>query len=207
MLLALPAGAIADIVDRRRLLMAVQVYFFVVIGSLAVLAALGLIQPWSLLAFSFAVGVGTALMMPAWSAIVPELVPAEELPAAVALNSIGINISRAIGPAIAGVLIASVGPWLVFALDALSSIGVLVVLARWRRASRDTALPAERFLSALRVGLRFITHTRALQAGLVRGPAFFLFSRAAWALFPLGGRRGPGPGPGACGRRLPRTGV
>src|SRR5258708_30926048 len=185
MLLALTAGAIGDIVDRRRLLMAVQVYFFVVIGSLAVLAALGLIQPWSLLAFRFAVGVGTALMMPAWSAIVPELVPAEELPAAVALNSIGINISRAIGPAIAGVLIASVGPWLVFALDALSSIGVLVVLARWRRASRATAPPAERFLSALRVGLRFITHTRALQAGVGAGAAVLIFSTPARALFPV----------------------
>src|SRR5258708_17455569 len=106
--LGVAAGAIADIVGRRRLLMAVQVYFFIVIGSLAVLAALGLIQPWSLLAFSFAVGVGTALMMPAWAAIVPELVPAEELPAAVALNSIGLNISRAIGPALPVLLIAAV---------------------------------------------------------------------------------------------------
>src|SRR5258708_37682163 len=105
--LGVAAGAIADIVGRRRLLMAVQVYFFIVIGSLAVLAALGLIQPGSLLAFSFAVGVGTALMMPAWAAIVPELVPAWELPAAVALNSIGINISRPLRPAVARVRIAS----------------------------------------------------------------------------------------------------
>ena len=207
MLLALPAGAIADIVDRRRLLMAVQVYFLVVIGSLALLAALGLIQPWSLLAFSFAVGVGTALMMPAWSAIVPELVSAEELSSAVALNSIGINISRAIGPAIAGVLIASVGPWLVFALDALSSIGVLVVLARWRREPRETTLPAERFLSAIRVGLRFISHTRALQAVLVRGAAFFIFASATWSLFPLVVRRELGRGPETYGLLLTCIGI
>ena len=91
MLLALPAGAIADILDRRRLLIAAQGYFIVVIGALALLAALGIITPWLLLAFTFAVGVGTALTMPAWSAIVPELVPADELPAAIALNSIGIE--------------------------------------------------------------------------------------------------------------------
>src|SRR5438128_725935 len=191
MLLALPAGAIADIVDRRRLLMAVQVYFLVVIGSLALLAALGLIQPWSLLAFSFAVGVGTALMMPAWSAIVPELVSVEELSSAVALNSIGINISRAIGPAIAGVLIASVGVWPVFALNALSCVGILAVLLRWRREHHKSSLPAERFLSAIRVGLRFVTHTRTLQAVLIRGAAFFVFASATWSLFLLVVRREP----------------
>src|SRR5712664_206046 len=206
-LLALPAGAIADIVDRRRLLMAVQVYFVVVIGSLALLAALGLIQPWSLLAFSFAVGVGTALMMPAWSAIVPELVSAEELPSAVALNSIGINVSRAIGPAIAGVLVAAVGAWLVFALNALSCLGILAVLLLWRRERRQSALPAERFLSAIRVGLRFITHTRPLQAVLVRGAAFFLFASATWSLFPVIVRRELGRGPEVYGLLLACIGI
>src|ERR1700716_4747185 len=111
MLLALPAGAIADIVDRRRLLIGAQVYFLIVIGTLAALTALDMITPWLLLAFTFAVGVGMALTMPAWAAIVPELVPADELPSAVALNSIGINVSRAIGPAIAGVLVATAGAW------------------------------------------------------------------------------------------------
>src|SRR5258705_13457252 len=109
MLLALPAGAIAAIVDRRRLLIGVQLYFLIVIGTLATLTALDLTTPWVLLAFTFAVGVGTAITMPAWAAIVPELVPADELPSAVALNSIGINVSRAIGPAIAGVLVAAGG--------------------------------------------------------------------------------------------------
>ena len=207
MLLALPAGAIADILDRRRLLIAAQGYFIVVIGALALLAALGIITPWLLLAFTFAVGVGTALTMPAWSAIVPELVPADELPAAIALNSIGINISRAIGPAIAGVLVAAVGPWLVFALDALSCLGILAVLLRWRREPRKSELPAERFFSAIRVGLRFITHTRALQAVLIRGAAFFLFASATWSLFPLVVRQELGRGPEAYGVLLTCIGV
>ena len=207
MLLALPAGAIADILDRRRLLIAAQGYFIVVIGALALLAALGIITPWLLLAFTFAVGVGTALTMPAWSAIVPELVPADELPAAIALNSIGINISRAIGPAIAGVLVAAVGPWLVFALDALSCLGILAVLLRWRREPRKSELPAERFFSAIRVGLRFITHTRALQAVLIRGAAFFLFASATWSLFPLVVRQELGRGPQAYGALLTCIGV
>jgi predicted MFS family arabinose efflux permease/quinol monooxygenase YgiN len=207
MLLALPAGAIADIVDRRRLLAAVQVYFLIVIGALAALTALGMMTAWLLLAFIFAVGIGTALMMPAWSAIVPELVPADQLSSAIALNSIGINISRAIGPAIAGVLVASVGPWLVFALDALSTIGVLAVLLRWRREPRKSSLPAERFLSAIRVGLRFITHTRALQAVLVRGAAFFIFASATWSLFPLVVRRELERGPEVYGLLLTCIGV
>jgi len=207
MLLALPAGAIADILDRRRLLIAAQGYFIVVIGALALLAALGIMTPWLLLAFTFAVGVGTALTMPAWSAIVPELVPADELPAAIALNSIGINISRAIGPAIAGVLVAAVGPWLVFALDALSCLGILAVLLRWRREPRKSELPAERFFSAIRVGLRFITHTRALQAVLIRGAAFFLFASATWSLFPLVVRQELGRGPEAYGVLLACIGV
>src|SRR5262245_43187873 len=119
-LLALPAGAIADIIDRRRLLIAVQIYLLLVAGTLGGLTLFNLTTAWVLLGFTFALGVGAAMMMPAWSAIVPELVPIQELPAAVALNSVAINVSRAIGPTIAGVLVASVGPWLVFILNALS---------------------------------------------------------------------------------------
>src|SRR5438067_11431770 len=105
MLLALPAGALADIIDRRRLLIGAQAYLLVVAGTLGVLTLLGATTPWLLLGFTFALGIGAAMMMPAWSAIVPELVPAEQLSAAVALNSVAVNISRAIGPSIAGVLV------------------------------------------------------------------------------------------------------
>ena len=135
MLLALPAGAIADIVDRRRLLIAAQVYLMVIAGALGLLTWLNVMTPWMLLGFMFALGVGAAMVMPAWAAIVPELVPPEDLPSAIALNSIAINVSRAIGPAIAGVLVAAVGAWLVFVLNALSYIGILAVLAAMATAA------------------------------------------------------------------------
>ncbi|MDQ2916019.1 MAG: MFS transporter [Casimicrobiaceae bacterium] len=195
MLLALPAGALADIVDRRRLLIAVQVYLLIVAGTLGVLTLLGITTAWLLLGFTFALGVGAAMMLPAWSAIVPDLVRTDELSAAVALNSIAINASRAIGPAVAGFLVAAVGPWLVFILNALSYFGILVVLVRWRREHRKSTLPAERFMSALRVGLRFVMHARSLQIVLIRGSAFFIFASATWSLFPLVVRRELAQGP------------
>src|SRR5213076_275803 len=99
MLLALPAGALADIVDRRRLLIAIQVYLLIVAGALGILTLLDMTTAWVLLGFTFALGIGAAVMMPAWSAIVPDLVPTEQLSSAVALNSVAINASRAIGPA------------------------------------------------------------------------------------------------------------
>lgn len=185
MLLAMPAGAIADIVDRRRLLIGVQVYMLVVAAALGLITLLSLTTAWLLIGFTFALGVGGALMLPAWASIVPELVPPEDLPAAVALNSVAINGARAVGPAIAGVLVAAVGPWLVFVLNAASYVGILVALLRWRREHRASTLPAERFFSAIRVGMRFVTHTRALKIVLIRGGAFFIFASATWSLFPL----------------------
>jgi len=207
MLLALPAGALADIVDRRRLLIAIQVYLLIVAGALGVLTLLGSTTAWALLGFTFALGVGAAVMMPAWSAIVPDLVRPDELPAAVALNSVAINVSRAIGPAIAGVLVAAVGPWLVFILNAVSYLGVIAALARWHREPKRSTLPAERFMSAMRVGLRFVTHEDALQVVLVRGSAFFVFASATWALFPLIVRRELGRGPEIYGLLLTCIGV
>ena len=195
MLLALPAGALADIVDRRRLLVAVQAYLMVVAATLGILTLLGATTAWMLLGFTFALGVGGALMMPAWSAIVPDLVSRDELSSAVALNSVAINASRAIGPSIAGLLVAAVGPWLVFILNALSYIGIIAVLIGWRREHRKSTLPAERFMSALRVGMRFIWHADALQAVLIRGIGFFVFASATWALFPLIVRQELGRGP------------
>ncbi len=207
MLLALPAGALADIIDRRRLLIGIQFYLMIVAGALAILTLTGTTTPWVLLGFTFALGIGSAMMMPAWAAIVPELVPADELQSAVALNSIAINVSRAVGPAIAGVLVAAVGAWLVFALNALSYIGILAVLLRWQREHRKSTLPAERFLSALRVGMRFVMHTRTLQIVLIRGAAFFVFASATWALFPLIVRRELGRGPEIYGLLLTCIGV
>jgi MFS family permease len=189
MLLALPAGALADIIDRRRLLIALQTYLMLVAGGLAAFTVLGLTTPWVLLGFVFALGIGTAIVSPAWAAIVPDLIRTDELQSAIALNAIAINVSRAIGPAIAGILVAAVGAWLVFTLNALSYIGIIYVLAAWRREHKKSSLPAERFLNAIRIGIRFVTHTRALQVVLIRGIAFFVFAAATWALFPLIVRR------------------
>ena len=207
MLLALPAGALADIVDRRRLLIAVQVYLMIVAGALGILTWMELVSAWALVGFTFFLGVGAAMMMPAWAAIVPDLVSANDMPAAVALNSIAINVSRAIGPAIAGVLVAAVGPWLVFGLNALSYVGILAVLLRWRREHVKSSLPAERFLSAVRVGMRFVMHTRDLQMVLIRGSAFFVFAAATWSLFPLIVRRELGQGPEIYGLLLTCIGI
>jgi MFS family permease len=179
----------------------------IVAGALGASTLLGYTTVWSLLGFTFALGLGTAVVMPAWSAIVPELVPSEELASAVALNGVAVNVSRAIGPAIAGLLVAAVGPWLVFALNALSYIGILAVLVHWRREHRKSALPAERFLSAIRVGMRFVLHTPSLQAVLVRGAAFFVFASATWSLFPLIVRRELGRGPETYGFLLTCIGV
>ena len=207
MLLALPAGALADILDRRRLLIAAQVYLLVIAGALGLLTWLEMTTPWILLGFTFALGVGAAIVMPAWAAIVPELVPTDQMPSAIALNSVAINVSRAIGPAIAGILVAAVGAWLVFVLNALSSIGILAVLLRWRREQRKSSLPAERFFSAIRVGLRFVMHTYALQVVLIRGSAFFVFAAATWSLFPLIVRRELGRGPEIYGLLLTCIGI
>jgi MFS family permease len=207
MLLALPAGALADIVDRRRLLIVIQTYLLIVASALAIMTLLDLTTAWVLIGFVFALGVGSAMMMPAWAAIVPDLVPAEDMPAAIALNSIAINVSRAIGPAIAGVLVAVVGTWLVFVLNALSYVGILAVLLQWRRDHHKSTLPAERFLSAIRVGLRFVMHTRALQVVLIRGGAFFVFASATWSLFPLIVRRELGRGPEIYGLLLTCIGI
>jgi MFS family permease len=207
MLLALPAGALADIVDRRRLLIATQVYLLIVAGMLGILTLLDMTTAWVLLGFVFALGVGSAILMPAWSAIVPDLVRTDELSSAVALNSIAINVSRAIGPAIAGLLVAAVGAWLVFMLNALSYIGILAVLARWQREHHKRTLPAERFLSAIRVGMRFVMHSDALKIVLIRGAGFFVFASATWSLFPLIVRRELERGPEIYGLLLTCIGI
>ncbi|AYC33257.1 MFS transporter [Pseudomonas cavernae] len=183
--LALPAGALADIVDKRRYLLVVQLWMALVALALALLSLNGLIGVASLLLLTLALGIGTALMMPAWSALIPDLVGKTELPAAVALSSVGINVSRAIGPALAGILVSMVGPWLTFALNAVSFFGVIVVLLLWRRPVEEAVLPAERFFGALRAGWRYARSSQPLQAVLVRALAFFLCASAGTALLPL----------------------
>ena len=141
-LLSLPAGALADVLDRRRLLLVTQSWMLACAVALGLLTAAGLVTPGLLLLFTFLLGLGTALNGPAWQSIVPELVPREELPGAVTLQSIGFNIARAIGPAIGGLLVAAAGPEATFFLNAASFVGVLWVLVRWRRTPMESVLPA-----------------------------------------------------------------
>ncbi|MEX5342866.1 MFS transporter [Pseudomonas sp. I2] len=183
--LALPAGALADIVDKRRYLLGVQLWMATIAVLLAGLSLSGLIGVWLLLTLTLCMGIGTALMMPAWSATTPELVDKADLPAAVALSSVGVNLARAIGPAIAGALVSLVGPWLTFALNGVSFFAVILVLLTWKREPSPSVLPAERLFGALRAGWRYSRSSRPLQAVLVRAFAFFVGASAGTSLLPL----------------------
>ncbi|MEM9493387.1 MAG: MFS transporter, partial [Myxococcota bacterium] len=182
LLLALPAGAFADIVDRRKLLITMTLWMAAIAAVMAALQLGGLLSAWGLLGLVFAVSIGTAMTAPAWQAIVPELVPRSHLSPAIALNSVGINISRAIGPALAGVVIAMAGPGVAFAVNAVSFFGVVVVLIRWRRQPTVADLPAEHFFSAMASGVRYVGHSPRFLAVLVRSFAFAFFAVALWAL-------------------------
>ncbi|AGH51066.1 hypothetical protein G432_16740 [Sphingomonas sp. MM-1] len=201
-LFALPGGALADIVDRRRLLIGAQLWMLIAAGLLAVITFAGLTTPALLLAFTFALATGAALSAPAFQAIVPELVPRPALADAVALNSLGVNIARAIGPALGGVIIAMAGPPAVFALNAVSVLGVLGVLFAWKREAQAATLPAERFFGALRAGGRYARQSPELQTVLVRCLGFFPFASALWAFLPIIARRELGLGPTGYGGLL-----
>ena len=206
-LLAIPAGALSDMVDRRRFLIAVQVWLGLVAALLGFLTLMGVTNVWTLIALTFAMGIGSAMMMPAWAAIAPELVPREQLQPAIALNSLGVNIARALGPAVAGVIVSLAGTGAVFVLNALSYLGIIFVLLHWRRDAPISQLPSERFFSALRSGFRFARHAPDLQAAMIRGAGFFLFASALWALLPLVAKSLTNGGPQAFGLLVACIGV
>ena len=188
-LLALPAGAIADVVDRRRMLLFTQGWMLIAAALLGVLTITGITTPWILLALTFALSVGSAMNMPVWQAIVPELVAKEELSSAVTLSGIVINLSRSIGPAIAGIVIARAGTGAVFLLNAASFVGVILVIYTWQRTTQASALPAERFVGAIQAGIRYARFAPLLQTVYIRTAAYILFASALFALLPLLGRR------------------
>ena len=193
-LLALAAGALADVVDRRRLLIFSQSWMLGAAAALGVLTVFHLTTPQLLLAFTFLLSFGGALNGPAWQAIVPELVPRRELPAAVSLNSVGFNVARAAGPALGGLVVAFKGSGAVFLLNAVSFLGVIVVLYRWHHAPRTSVLPAERVLGAMRAGARYVAHAPFMQSVLVRVSLFMLGASALWGLVPLFARETLGRG-------------
>ena len=186
MLLALPGGVLADSFDRRWLLFTVQVYFFAVGILLAVLTAAGEMTPALLLAFTFALGAGIAVQLPGWGATVPELVPRTQLRAASRLDLVNVNLSRALGPLLAGLVIAHLGGVaVVFALNAVSVVFLAVGLLVWRRPQSDAERTRERFMPALRAGGRYVWHEPAVRRILLRTILFVTPGVALWALLPL----------------------
>jgi MFS family permease len=206
-LLALPGGALADIVDRRIFLLGTQIWTILAASLLAILTVCHLMTAGWLLVLTFAIGIGSALTNPAWSAIVPELVPREDLVQAIALNGIGYNLTRAIGPAIAGFLILLGGSSLAFSLYAVSILAVVSAVFGWRRERRFTGLPREHFMSAMRAGMRFVRNTPAVQAAMVRTACYSIPASAPWALLPLYVRRDLDLGPGMYGVILGMMGI
>ena len=195
-LFAIPAGALADIFDKRKFLIVVETVTTLVSAVYAVIVGLGSATPVNLLAFTFLIGAAGAMTVPAWQAVVTYLVPKDDLPPAIAANSVGVNISRAIGPALGGLIISGYGIVAPFWINAASNLGIVASLLWWRpRKHAGTLLPAERFGQAILAGLRYARHNRHLQATLVRAAGFFLFVSAYWALLPLVAREQIGGGP------------
>jgi len=183
--LALPAGALADIVDRRRLLVAVQVFQVVVGVGLTLLAATDQLPPAALLAATFLLGVGTTLTIPAYQTLVQELVGHEHTRSAAALNGVAMNLARAIGPAVAGLLIGQLGVTVVFALNALSYLAMAAVLLTLRPPAVAEQLLPERFGGALVAGARYVRHSLVIRRMLLRTLLFVVPGAALWALLPL----------------------
>jgi MFS family permease len=205
--LALPAGALADILDRRKLLIFSQAWMLLAAGALGLLTLAGITTEWILLGLSFMLGIGSALNAPAWQAIIPELVPREELAAAVTLNGINFNLARAAGPALGGLVVAWIGAGANFILNAASFLGVMIVLYEWRRQPRPGVLPAERVLGAIRVGARYVRYAPALRAVLMRTVAFVVGASAMWAVLPLIARGQLGLGAAGFGLLLAWFGI
>ncbi len=207
-LMGLPAGALADILNQRRLLLAAEITGTVLTFAFALWMVIGRLTPVLLLGFTFLSSLAAALAAPTWQAIVPQLVERDDLGSAVTLNSVGINISRAIGPALAGLALAYWGQSSPFWLNAISNLGVIAALGWWRpMAEVRRPLPAERFASAIRTGLRHARYNMQLRATLVRATGFFFFASAYWALLPLVARDRIAGGPQTYGLLLGAIGV
>jgi len=184
-LFSLPAGAAADVWDRRLIMLVAQGAMLAVSAALAILAWLGQVTPWLLILLTFLLGSGAALYGPAWQSSVREQVPRRELPAAVALNSVSFNLARAAGPALGGAIVAWAGAQMAFGINAVSYLGLIAVLLAWKRPTSEARLPPETMVAAMLAGLRFARLSHSLQTVLVRAAAFGFFAAALWALIPL----------------------
>jgi len=208
LLFAVPAGAVGDLVDRRRFLLLAQTFMLLAALALGVLALEGLVTPVVLLALVFALGAGQAWTSPTWQTLQPELVPAAERPQAIALGSVNMNLSRAVGPAIGGLLVAATSVGSVFLINAASFLAVIVVVLRWRGGGRrEGALAPEHVGEAIRAGGRYVAASPALRVVLLRSALFVFFASSIWALLPLTARTELHLGSGGYGLLLGCVGI
>ena len=207
LLFALLAGAVADLWDRRWVLLLAQLWVAAAAMALAGISALGMLNPLALLVFTFLIGTGAALNGPAWQSVVRELVPPEELAAAVTLNAIGFNLARALGPAIGGAIVATWGTEAAFLANGVAALALVAVLLFWRRRLPKDDLPRERIGSAVAAGLRYVGETPALRAILIRAGLFGIAAAAGLALLPLIARDRLGGGPVTYGLLLGAFGI
>lgn len=185
MLFSLASGAIADSFDRRKVMLVAQGFMLVISILLTIFAYKGLITPWMLLSFTFLIGCGTALNNPSWQASVGDMVPREDLPAAVALNSMGFNLTRSVGPAIGGIIVAAAGAAAAFAVNAASYVALLTVLARWKPDLSPSRLPRETLGAAMGAGIRYMAMSPNIGKVLLRSSVFGFTSGSILALLPL----------------------
>jgi MFS family permease len=183
-LLALPAGSAGDIFDRRKLILCTEAWMVGAALILAVVTISGSISPWLLLALTFALSAGDAVETPTWRAILPELVSKDDLPSASALNGIEFNLARAVGPALAGAVIAAAGVATAFVANIISFLGVIIVVARWKRPIRNRTAPAETLTGATVAAIRYVNHSPAILAVLIRTGVVMFFSSSLFALLP-----------------------
>ena len=207
MLLALPAGAFADLVDRRRLLLGAQLVMFLAALALTVATFLDAATPALILVLTFALGCGNAVASPAWQAIQPDLVERDLLPQAAALNGLNMNVARAVGPAVGGFIVAAVGAGWVFALNAVSFVAIAAVVARWRAPVRTDTAPRERLVEALWAGGRYVRHALIVRRLLYRSVLFIPAASAVWALLPVVAAANLHLGPGGYGLLLGMVGI
>ena len=182
--LALPAGSVGDIVDRRKLILYTEAWMVGVALALAVLTIGGFMTPWLLLGLTFALSAGDAFETPTWRAILPELVGKDDLAAASALNGIEFNLARAVGPALAGALIAAAGIGAAFLVNVASFFGVILVVAQWKRAARPRTTPAEHLTGATMAAVRYVRYSPAILALMCRTAVVVFFESALLALLP-----------------------
>ena len=185
MLFCLAAGAAADVFDRRILMLSAQILALVVSVLLTVFTFTGIMTPWLLLTFTFLVGCGNAIYGPAWQSSVGEVVPRAELPQAVALNSLGFNLARTVGPAIGGLIVAASGSQAAFLVNSVSYLGLIIVLFSWKRPVEQRPLPPESIPSAMMAGLRYVALSPSIQSVLIRAVVFGMAASSIWALMPL----------------------